>query len=126
MFWTFGAFPELEHLEPDERKQLLAQTSWWTYPLLITSSALPALAVAAAATALAAQSAFPGAAMFWAVLIIVSVGVYQILLRHVRRIMRGTIIEGFAGQRPPFCFRCGYDLRGIHDGSCPECGNRTA
>lgn len=28
--------------------------------------------------------------------------------------------------RPPHCVLCGYDLRGIESGVCPECGGRFA
>ena len=45
--------------------------------------------------------------------------------RRVRRIPRGTQVDPALfpeDEYPVQCLNCGYDLRGLPDGRCPECG----
>jgi hypothetical protein len=125
MFWTIDRFPELDHLDPDQRAAVLARVPWWTYPLVAAAAFVPAFltgifvtayAARYGPTAMAAVAALPVAAA-------VRVGLYAFQMRRVRVAMRRAIAEGFRGRRPPFCLGCGYDLRASDDAArCPECG----
>jgi hypothetical protein len=54
-----------------------------------------------------------------------AVYIYLAELNRLRTTMRAEIAKAFAGQRPPFCFACGYDLRACDAPRCPECGKPT-
>jgi hypothetical protein len=43
-------------------------------------------------------------------------------LKGIRGRLRMEVAMGFGDERLPFCFSCGYDLRGSGEGRCPECG----
>jgi predicted Zn-ribbon and HTH transcriptional regulator len=51
-----------------------------------------------------------------------SVALYLYRLKRIRADMRRTLADAFLGERPPFCFNCGYDLRASDATRCPECG----
>jgi hypothetical protein len=46
------------------------------------------------------------------------------VLHHLcwSRLVRGYLRERLALGKRPLCTRCGYDLRGLRDSRCPECG----
>jgi hypothetical protein len=125
MVWTIGQFPELDHLEPQARAKLLRRVPWVTYPQMILLAVVGAVAAAGSA-ALIAYALFGSERTAVVAFVLVeasaAAGLYQVVLRRVRAAMRAEIAAGFLGRRPPFCFGCGYDLRGFSDGRCPECG----
>jgi hypothetical protein len=125
MHWLISRFPELDHLEPDQRAHLLRQVPWWTYPLIIGRAVIAALLIgviagvwlaAALGVSIAALAVMPLAAG-------IATGLYGYQLARVRGVMRRAIADGFRGKRMPFCFECGYDLRGLDAPRCPECGS---
>jgi hypothetical protein len=125
MIWTISQFPELNHLEPAQRAALLARVPRWTYPLLIAGSLIQGLLLGGLALAyvLALTRSFhPSAITGIVVTLIASVALYHYRLGRVRADMRRTLADAFHGERPPFCFECGYDLRASDATRCPECG----
>ncbi len=124
MFWTIGQFPELDHLDAQQRRAVLAQVPWWTYPVMVSRAILLGTLLGVAGGMLVsawARSRVVGVG-FVPVGVLVAVVDYLGSLRRTRMAMRGEIVAGFRDQRPPFCFECGYDLRGSDAGRCPECG----
>ena len=125
MIWTIGQFPELDHLQPAERAALLARVPKWTYPLLVAGSLVQGLllgGLAFAYTFWMARSYPPSAVAGGLVAVAASLGLYRRHLGRVRTEMRRTLADAFIGERPPFCFQCGYDLRASDAERCPECG----
>jgi hypothetical protein len=52
--------------------------------------------------------------------VLVSAGVYVVAC-----LLRGVAMFGAEARREEWmCARCGYDLRGLREGVCPECGER--
>lgn len=45
-----------------------------------------------------------------------------LFVRLVREPMRKSLRRQLAERGVPICVPCGYDLRGLADGRCPECG----
>jgi hypothetical protein len=125
MIWTIAQFPELNHLEPDQRAALLAGIPRWTYPLLIVGSFIQGLLLGGLALAyslLLTRSFKASGITAIAVALASSVALYHYRLSRVRADMRRTIAEACQGERTPFCFQCGYDLRASDATRCPECG----
>lgn len=128
MFWTIGQFPELDHLDPIQRAAALKRVPWHFYPQLIVGCifggliagifvAIPFFVWFGQMTALCVMSV--------AGLLIGAVA-YSGSLKRIRAVIRSEIAKAFEGKRAPFCFSCGYDLRGSADGLCPECGRRES
>jgi hypothetical protein len=117
MIWLISQFPELNCLEPAQRKQLL-HGSWWTYLWMLLRSLIAAMFTAAI---IAIGMTTPWAALLSGAA--VASGLYFLQLGRIRRAMRKEIAAAFRGRQPPFCMRCGYDLRGSGSGRCPECGS---
>ncbi|HEY0009690.1 MAG TPA: hypothetical protein VGB55_13260, partial [Tepidisphaeraceae bacterium] len=90
-------------------------------------SVAAALLVACIVTLYLAQWTGPKSVPFVAIPVTIASAMlfYVNQLAQVRRGMRGAIADGFRGQRLPFCFACGYDLRNHHADRCPECGSST-
>jgi hypothetical protein len=130
MFWRIGDFPELDHLDPQQRSALLARVPGGTYPAMV----LRAVVIASIASGVILRSlhlSFPdveGAAkVAWFVSFpIFLAGGYLYQISRVRRVTRRAIADALDGERPPFCFACGYDLRGSDAVRCPECGGAVA
>jgi hypothetical protein len=130
MIWRIAQFPELDHLDPDQRAAVLAQLPWWTYPLMWVRAILGGFSIASSACALIgfaciAMGLGPDLGFLLAVIpatILAAVGLYLLYLRDVRENLRATIADAYAHERPPFCFACGYDLRASDATHCPECG----
>lgn len=128
MPWLISQFPELDHLEPAQRAHLLGQVPCWIYPRIAGRAAIGGLLVAGITvyiveTALRAPlSELATLVLYVLIAITAGAGLYHRQLKTVRRIMRHEIALGFQGQRPPFCFACGYDLRGSTAVTCTECG----
>jgi hypothetical protein len=124
MHWHISQFPELDHLEPDQRAHVLRQVPWWTYPIVIARAVIPSLVVGAIAGVWMADTLrWYAAALVLPIAVALAAGLYGYQLARVRSIMRRVIADGFRGERMPFCFKCGYDLRGLASIRCPECGS---
>jgi hypothetical protein len=124
MAWLISRFPELEHLEPEQRAQLLKGLPWWTYPQLIGRAVLGALLIAGVLGGALWSSVDRQAAFILGSIVAVVFGVwfYHQQLSVLRSFVRLEIAKAYSGERPPFCFKCGYDLRGSNEAACPECG----
>ncbi len=126
MPWTIGQFPELNHLDPDQRIEVLRRVPWWTYPLMFARSLVFGCLFGGFYT-IAAGRLF-GITLSFAVVFFITMALahatlaYYSKLRQIRTVMRQEIAMHFRGQRPPFCFGCGYDVRECVGGLCPECG----
>jgi len=125
MHWFISQFPELDHLEAHQRAQLLRGLPWWTYPLILAAAVIPSLPLGALTTAWLAMTLRSGAAALFGIPVAVATaaGLYVYQLSRVRRVMRREIAEAFRGERLPFCFKCGYNLRDSDAPHCPECGS---
>lgn len=125
MYWLISQFPELEHLERRQRAQVLAHVPWWTYPVMVARAVLPALFLGAITAGLLAAGFGSDAAAFGAVPVAGAVAMffYRYQLARLRTAMRQTILEALRGERLPFCFKCGYNLRDSIADRCPECGS---
>ena len=127
--WLISQFPELDHLTAEDRRRVLRAVPLWTYPYVIASSIFFA-AIAAMfpvglliyVTRVAANVGFLLFGMAWLVL---AGYFYAVQLRTIRRSMRSEIVRRCHGERLPFCFACGYDLRGGTPERCPECGGQS-
>ena len=117
MFWLISQFPELDHLDPEQRAKVLSRAPWWTYPLIIGRSFAPGAIVIPLGLC---------CTVHLAITIPVAVGLaFWMYLRQINRLrteMRAEIMEQYIGDRPPICLECGYDLRGSAADRCPECG----
>jgi hypothetical protein len=125
MIWTIGQFPELDHLKPAERAALLARVPRWTYPLLIAGSLVQGLLLGGLAFAYTFWMARSYRLATLTGVVVAAAAAAALYLRQLGRVraeMRGTLADAFIGQRPPFCFECGYDLRASNETRCPECG----
>jgi hypothetical protein len=127
MTWRISDFPELAHLDPDQRARVLARVPSWTYPIIIARAGLVGAIAGLLAGGLTTASTRPDLATIvgLALAIVVGLRTYLWQMDGLRTTMRRTIAEGFSGQRLPFCFECGYDLRGSKNLQCPECGRPT-
>jgi len=127
MYWSIGQFPELEHLDPWQRARVLRKTPWWTYPLIVLRSVLPALALTtmAAGTAWITFKWDATALAYVLVAPAAAVGLYLFQIARLRVAVRNELARRFSGRRPPFCFSCGYNLRGTRGAFCPECGGKV-
>jgi hypothetical protein len=133
IYWRISSFPELNHLDPVEKADALSRIPGWTYPLIIFGSFAVAMVVGGIAAAIASVITLArgsrDAGPAWTLSIFSLVGwatwlaAYLWQIRRVRRAMRGEIARAFRGQKPPFCFACGYELRATTGGACPECGS---
>jgi hypothetical protein len=124
MPWLISQFPELDSLEPQQRTHLLSQLPWWTYPQIAVRAVFIALCIVIIIGGLAVEwIGLKQTLIVCAVLEVVFAAMfYHRQLTTLRSFMRLEIAKAFEGQRPPFCFRCGYDLRGSTQAACPECG----
>ena len=125
MYWLISQFPELEHLEPRQRAQVLVHVPWWTYPLMVARAALPALLLGGITAGVLSAGFGSDAAALGAVPVAGAIAVffYRYQLARLRTAMRQTILHALRGQRLPFCFQCGYNLRDSVADRCPECGS---
>ena len=118
-----GRFPELEHLDAADRAEVLGRLPWWTYPVIVLRSVLLGIVAGGIVAGMLERVGVRSPLMVFMVL--VGPGVvasYAWQLSEMRRQVREEIAHGFEGERPPFCFGCGYDLRESRGGYCPGCG----
>jgi hypothetical protein len=127
MIWTISQFPELDHLTPDQRAALLKNLPRWTYWVIVARSLALAFLVSGISISVTLRSFPPEVLIVTHILLValVATAYYLSQMRDLRRLMRNEIANGFRGQRPPFCFSCGYDLRASGAPLCPECGRET-
>lgn len=125
MYWLISQFPELDHLEPDQRVRVLRQVPWWTYPLIAARAVFPSLLLSVLVGLRLAAILRSGSVMFVSIPLAAALatGLYVYQLARVRSDMCRVIAEAFRGERTPFCFNCGYDLRDLDAARCPECGS---
>jgi hypothetical protein len=124
MHWTIAQFPELDHLTPEQRAALLRGVPWWTYRVIRGRALVVGLIVGGVVFGSTWDVLRSDLRMIstTAAAVATMVGVYLLQMSHLRRLMRVEIAAAFKGERPPFCFHCGYDLRAGVEPRCPECG----
>lgn len=133
MFWTIGQFPELDHLDEIQRREVLRRVPWHCYPRLAGLSlfrgffigAFVALGVAIIFARFLSEDAAGASALatFIVTFVFLAIRFYLGDLENLRKIIRTEIAAAFKGQRLPFCFSCGYDFRNLAGNVCPECGH---
>ncbi|HEX4794762.1 MAG TPA: hypothetical protein VH370_13260 [Humisphaera sp.] len=124
MYWLIDQFPELDHLEPAQRAQLLAQLPRWTYPMIVARAGAGGVLLCTGIAMLFGRRCdlMTLAIVCTTASVVTACAVYVSELSQLRKAMRKAIADGFQTERPPFCFECGYDLRQASDTLCPECG----
>ena len=124
LHWRIGSLPELAHLSPRRRRQLLRRNlSVWAYVAVasrcvvlgIVAAPLAGLTVAGTSTTLARMMMLPA-------FLLVVLLTYQRWVRRTRSDLQAYLREAHAGASLPVCLECGYDLEGIEADRCPECG----
>jgi hypothetical protein len=124
MAWTISRFPELDHLSPAQRSALMAAVPRWTYRVIVWRGVFCGVIVFGAVFGSTRDVLSSDVAVIAGLVAMVAtvVALYWLQMKRVRRLMRAEIAAMLKGERPPFCFGCGYDLRGSGEGRCPECG----
>ncbi|GMU20043.1 MAG: hypothetical protein AMXMBFR13_01440 [Phycisphaerae bacterium] len=130
MYWRIESFPELEHLPPEAREQIVQRSLGWGNSLrlllwVVFIAGLWTLIIGG----LAGMLFLPrrGLPTWWYLCIwgLFAIAVYQYRLIRIR----GQLImflEKTARHKPlPMCLRCGYDLTGLTTSRCPECGQKV-
>ena len=129
LHWTFGSLPELGHLAPKERREVLRRaraTPVWIG--MIVRAALWGLLLGGATGALlqtSGASETMSIACSSVAVVIVSVVEFQVQFLSQRGAMRREIMQSLRGQRLPVCLKCGYNQSGNATDRCPECGAPT-
>lgn len=125
--WQERLYPELKLLEPEARERVMAQANrrvlrgWrlWLVALAILAAFLALPQMFRLTNDLApfvrsiARWTFPIAA-----LLVFFFGVYFLWHASFRDHIRSAIIA----RGIPICRRCGYNLTGLNEPRCPECG----
>jgi len=128
--WRLSSMPELSHLSEPDRRALLrravnldARVRMVVQPLFLS---LVIAGMTSAAVHVVLNRRYPEVTIFlfgttWPVLFVV---LYQFLLLRIRVHVRLEVMRGFEGRQLPVCLKCGYDLKGLAESKCPECGAR--
>jgi predicted RNA-binding Zn-ribbon protein involved in translation (DUF1610 family) len=129
MYWRIQSFPELEHLPPEAREQMVQRSMGWANSLrLLLWVAFIAGLWTLIIGGLAGLLFLPrrGLPPWWYLGLWAFFAVASYQYRLIR--IRGQLImflEKTARHKPlPMCLRCGYDLKGLTASRCPECGQR--
>lgn len=127
MIWRIGQFPELEHLDAEDRRAVLRNVRWWVYPLLLlrafTCAVLAMVGLGLMSVLLFGIWDMPVPAIPTGLLTLIFLVIaYLYQINSVRRTMRAEIRELVARCGSPLCLSCGYDVRGSPGSRCPECG----
>ncbi|MHC4990328.1 MAG: hypothetical protein ACYTGC_05045 [Planctomycetota bacterium] len=130
-YWSLSSIPELQHLPVRARRELLRRAvPMRTRVIMVVNPLLRGMiaqliVVLLIAVTLGANRQEILVVAGLATIILVSLVSYLLQVRRIRGHIRREIIEQLAGERPPFCFGCGFDLRGTDAEQCPECGAPT-
>ena len=123
--WTFHSLPELNHLDDDQKRGLIARcVDWRIRAKLFGRSLLVGLFFAGVAMGIIAQwtpwqftlaagsCVLAGAFVLW----------FQFEFLRIRSALRAHLKQALQGQRLPVCLSCGYNLTGTTGDRCSECG----
>lgn len=124
--WSFRAIPELNHLDEQQRRDLISRcVNWrvrvsfageslfvglfcsWVAMVLVAGWVSKPLMLVAGGLVMAAGS------MLW----------FQFEFLRIRAALRLHLKQAFRGQRLPVCLNCGYNLTGTTSTRCSECGH---
>ena len=130
MYWRIGSFPELQHLSDGERAELLDVCVGWrgatrNVVRSLAGGMILGVVAAGASAALAGNALFVASAFIiaWAVGTILA---YQVYLIRFRGQLIIYLEQAAKTKRLPLCLNCGYNLTGLRDDRCPECGRRVS
>lgn len=129
--WLMRAFPELRQIEdPSERLavwQAAFHRMWWRWSLIIFVMVVGGLWAANTATSIIAPSLrriSESAPLILSGVAGVAIGpigmlvAWRLCKRQLQRSIRRQILQ----RGRAVCMRCGYDLQGLTEARCPECG----
>ncbi len=125
LVWRFRSLPELDHLDPGERRSLIRNTVPRGKMLgLSIQSAVLGFTLGGIAFGMALNYLpIYAAAFLWLVGgALVSGAWVQFQMLRVRAALRLTMMEELTGRQLPVCLTCGDNLRAGHV-RCPECGS---
>src|SRR4051812_24213593 len=100
MYWTIGSFPELNHLEPDERAAVLRGLPRSTYLKIFFRAARIAFFFGLIPMALLGRaSAWEKGITFLIAFVPIGICCYLSYIGRIRIQMRETIADAFRGER---------------------------
>jgi hypothetical protein len=126
LYWTFSSLPELGHLSPQQRKDLIRKTrATGVWIRLIAKASLWSF-IASGLLSVILQSRGVSnltlAACHVVAFAMVFVTAFQFQFIRQRSQLRLELMESVKGQRLPACLACGYDQSANITDRCPECG----
>ena len=119
-------FPELDRLPTEKARRkafstaMFEVTTRWRYWALVAGIVAVSVYTQFSVARLGVSMAWRGIVR-WAIVAGTVLACWGLILSFKRTIRR-TLWRALADSGVPCCQSCGYDLRGIAHGRCPECG----
>ena len=125
LFWTLRSLPELNHLDEQQKREVIRASMTWRHHLRMSMKVL----LGATFFGMLPGSYLARGGDPWVIVITIMLSgavaglfVFQLEMANIRRSLRRFLFDHFRGKRLPVCLRCGYDLTDNQTDRCPECG----